>query len=496
MILDRVENLITKIFEAGISPKKTEENPKSNLLLLGQAAHPYNPKRWEPVSIPDQEFKNHFYAIGGSGSGKTKLIESIIRQLIQAGKGFGILDPHGDLCDNILNYLAFLASNGNQSAILEYFSKKLILVEPFNPSGIIGFNPLEARKGESFYLATELMGIFKKTWQDAYWGPRMEELLRNSLVTLSENGLTLLEVAPLLTSPLFREKVIQKLGPGEVRDYWLTRYNALSEKMQAVYREPVLNRISIFTSDPCIRLMVGQQKSTVNFRRTMDKEKWLSLKMSKGHLGKNTYLLGGFYIAKMKMAAMTRIDMPERDRKLFIMAIDEFQNFAGKQEDFETILSEARKMGLGLCLAHQTLEQIDRDLRASILGNVTNQIYFRLSHHDAAQISSEIDQKEKALIERRLIDFKVGQACFKKKGEKARMIQTAYVPEIKHNEEMVQVIKNISFSNFARPKKEIEEEIQKRQAKYFSRDKLQNEGIGNRAPLSPYNEELDEGWDG
>ncbi len=152
-------------------------------------------------------------------------------------------------------------------------------------------------------------------------------------------------------------------------------------------------------------------------------------------------------------------------------------------------------MGLGLCLAHQTLEQIDRDLRASILGNVTNQIYFRLRHHDAAQISSEIDQREKVLIEKRIIDFRVGQAFFKKKGEKPRMVQTAHVSEIKPDEEMVRLIKNISFSNFARPKTEIEEEIQKRQAIYFSRDKLQVQGIRNRAPLSPYNEGLDEGWD-
>jgi len=468
MILQHIEDVIIKVMESGIIFEnfKKEEFPPAGL-LLGMGNHLYDPRKKEKVFLSNQDRLKHLYVLGATGSGKTKLLEFFIRQDILAGRGFCLLDVHGDLCNNILQYLALLATSQDSFPFLEDLSNKLIVIEPFNQQGAVGFNPLEVRRYSSFSQASELMGIFKKVWQDAHWGPRMEELLRNTFITLSENSLTLLEAARLLTDPSFREKMILGVKHDAAREYWLNRYHLLSDKMQAVYREPVLNRMSTFIDDPGMRFMLGQAKSTIDFREIMDKGKWLIINLSKGQLRENAYLLGSLLIAKMKLAAITRAELPEKNRTPFYMFIDEFQNFLG--EDFETILSEARKYGLGLTLAHQNLDQIDRKLQASILGNVGTQIFFRLSHQDASQVSHEMDSKARPMIEKGLIDFKVGHAYVKLKGEKPRMLRTIHVSESNQNVKTIQLIKDISLTNYTRSKRAVEEEIAKRQMMFSSR---------------------------
>jgi len=214
--------------------------------VLGSVSHPFYPVRSEKAYLDEESRLKHVYILGSTGSGKTKLIESMIQQDIQKEKGFGLIDLHGDLSKNILKYLAFLLDDRNRLAFLEYLSEKLILIEPFNQQGVIGFNPLEAKGAAPFSLAVELLAIFKKIWQGSYWGPRMEELLRNVFLSLSENGLTLLEAPPLLTDSTFRAKIVQGLAPGEAREYWVTRFNPLSESMKNSYSAPLLNRLSVF----------------------------------------------------------------------------------------------------------------------------------------------------------------------------------------------------------------------------------------------------------
>jgi hypothetical protein len=497
MILQLIEAGIIKVLEKGMSSQKSKDKDFLNSgPLLGLAQHPYDPGKREKVFFPERDRLKHIYILGSTGSGKTKLIESFIRQDILGGQGFALIDAHGDLSQNILKYLAYLASGEDSLSFLECLSEKLILIEPFNPQAAIGFNPLEANEKTSpFSISAEFMGIFKKIWQDAHWGPRMEELLRNAFITLSESGLTLLEAVPLLTNAAFREKLVQSLGHGEVKDYWVFRYGSLSDRMQAQYREPVLNRLSVFTADPSVRLMIGQAKSSLDFRKIMDEGKWLIINLSKGHLRENLYLLGALFVAKLKLSAMSRVDLPENARLPFTVYVDEFQNFIG--EDFETILSEARKYGLSLCLAHQNLNQVDLRLRASILGNVATQIFFRLSHHDASALSAELDPREKPLIERRLIDFRVGQAYLKRKGEKPRLLRTMHVPEVKDCGQLIPMIKDLSLANYARPKKEVEEEIERRRTMFLSEaGSLRNELSRKAKPLSKISSLADsaEGW--
>ena len=493
MILQEVERAIIKVLESGIAFEKNKnEDRPSEGLLLGMASHPYDSRKWEKIFLPTRDRPKHLYILGATGSGKTKLIENLIRQDILFGRGFCLLDAHGDLCNNIMQYLAYLATSQDSFSFLEDLSNKLILIEPFNQQNAVGFNPLEARRYSSFSQAAELMGIFKKIWQDAYWGPRMEELLRNTFITLSENGLTLLEAARLLTDPHFREKMIEGLKYEVVRDYWVNRYHALSDKMQAVYREPVLNRMAVFIGDPDVRLMLGQARSTIDFREIMDEGKWLIINLSKGQLRENAHLLGALLIAKLKLAAMTRAELPENERLPFYGFIDEFQCYIG--EDFETILSEARKYGLGLTMAHQTLDQIDLKLKTSILGNVGTQIIFRLSHHDALQMSQEMDQKARPLIEKHLIDFKVGQAYVKLKGQKPRLLRTIHVPEIKVNQQIIQIIKDTSFANYSRPVRAVEEEISRRQRMFPPFTDSSAKSMQTRRPRGAQINDFAEGW--
>ena len=321
-----------------------------------------------------------------------------------------MIDPHGDLTVSVLRFLAKSFSLPDENE----FGRKLVLVEPFNRECAIGFNPLEA-EGQHFAVVLELMEVFHRFWQNGYWGPRMDELLRCTLMTLSVNNFTLLEARPLLTNAIFRGRLTENIPYNEVRDYWQHRYNQLSESMQSVFREPVLNRISAFITDPTVYRILGQKQSTLNFRQIMDEGKWVLVNMSKGYLKENMGLLGTIILTKIKQAALSRIDIPEEQRRPFYVYIDEFQNFV--VEDMEGILSEARKFRLGMILSHQNLEQLPVSLRAAILGNAQTDIFFRLSHRDASLVSAELEQKEKRVIERHLIDLNVRQAYLKTKGQ-------------------------------------------------------------------------------
>jgi hypothetical protein len=206
--------------------------------------------------------------------------------------------------------------------------------------------------------------------------------------------------------------------------------------------------------------MIGQAKSTIDFREIMDQGKWLLVNLSKGRLKGSADLLGALIVAKLQLAALSRVDVPEARRTPFTLFVDEFQNLA--TEDFQTILSEARKYGLGMVLAHQNIGQLDRQLIAAILGNTLTQIFFRLSNQDAATLASEFSQKEKPIIQRRLVDLKTREAYFKKKGDRPRLLRTYYVDPPKGTTEAVERVKNLSFATHGRPRQQAEEEISKR----------------------------------
>jgi hypothetical protein len=494
VLFQMLENVVIKGLD-GLNSLTTREKKtrEPSGILFGRAAHPYYSQRWEDVTLDTDTWLKHIYILGGTGMGKTKLIEFLIQRNILAGNGIALIDPHGDLSDSILRFLAHRVTSSD----MEDLGKQLILVEPFDREWAVGFNPLDAL-GQPFAASLELVDIFRRFWGDGYWGPRMDELLRNSLVTLSENSLTLLETRPLLTHPEFRERLVENVSFGEVRDYWNYRYNPLSEKMQSMYREPVLNKITAFIADPAIYRILGQRESTINFREAMDRGKWILLNLSKGHLKENVRLLGTLFLTKLKQASLSRINIPEESRRPFFVFADEFQNFIG--EDIETILSEARKFRLGLTLAHQNLDQLPAQLRSVILSNAGTEVFFRLSHHDATQVSSEMDQKEKHLIEKRLIDFKVGEAYLKIKGQRARLFKTVHVPSLRISGNVIDAIRKASFRQWATPITEVEDQISQRRNLWTGGEAIEDlipreldDGIKQDKDTLPDNSSFEEG---
>jgi hypothetical protein len=468
MLLSFLEKLFIKVFNSfcdaayTIRLRFSDRRPGGQGIVLGQAANAFQPKRTEFVSLQSEQRLKSVYLLGGTGSGKTKAIEGMAVQDIQQGNGLSVVDPHGDLTQNILRHVASLFNkarlSGNTSFI-ERVTKRLILVEPFNPEWTIGFNPLECSdKKASYGQVLEMMGIFRRLWGESSWGPRMDELLRNVLISLSESGLPLLEAGPLLADAAFRHSVIASVENEEAREYW-RRYNGLSDRMQAAYREPVLNKITTFTSDPNIRAMLGQTRSTLDFRQAMDEGKWILVNLSKGQLKENTFLLGSLLLAKLKLAAMSRVNITEESRRPHIVYVDEFQNFTGSDYDFETILSESRKFKLGLTIAHQTLGQITPQLRSAIFGNVCTLLFFRLSAHDAGLVAGEMGHKNKSLVEHKLSDLGVGEAYLRVKGNAPMLLRTSRVNTPRVSEDEIERVKLLSFETHARRRDEVEREI-------------------------------------
>lgn len=327
--------------------------------------------------IKTDDRRRHMYLMGKTGMGKTTVIENMIIQDIQAGKGVALVDPHGDIAEKILDFIP---------------SHRINDVVYFNPSDYefpIAFNVMETVAQEHKHLiASGMVGVFKKLWADS-WGPRLEYVLRNAILALLDYpGSTLLGVMRILVDKNYRKKVIAKIQDPVVRSFWVEEYSKYPDRFQAEAIAPIQNKVGQFLSTALIRNVVGQVKSTINIREIMDNKKILIMNLSKGRVGEDSSaLLGAMMITKIQLAAMSRVDLPEKDRVDFYLYVDEFQNFA--TESFANILSEARKYRLNLIIAHQYIEQLDEKVSAAVFGNVGTIMCFRVGAADAEFLVKE-----------------------------------------------------------------------------------------------------------
>ncbi len=370
--------------EAPEEPFVRFRSPNQDELVLGWAGgkDETNGQEVHQLKGVSQEVRDtHFYIIGASGSGKTKFLESLVKQDMENGLGFGVIDPHGDLTEDIKGYLHLLHKDDP-----EFLQENIVLIDPTNKEQVVAFNPLEITKGESAAsIASELTEAFKKIWHDA-WGARMEDLLKNTLIALIQNNLTLAELPLFLTDTEVRRKILGKVEHGVSRQYF-NRFNSLPRRTQDEWAESTLNKVNAFLFDNSIRQLLASPKSSFNLREAMDEGKLILVKLDKGRLKGSADLLGSLLLAKIQAAAFSRTDTPELQRKKFYLYIDEFQNFA--TENFITMLGEARKYRLALLLAHQNLAQLPTTLRASILSNCGIQVYFRISRDDSNILAKE-----------------------------------------------------------------------------------------------------------
>ena len=340
-----------------------------------------NKDEYQMAKINQKDRATHLYVIGATGTGKTKFLQFLIQQDIEKGNGFGVIDPHGDLIEDIKAHLTLHYDPKDKE-----ISKRLILIDPADPDYTVTFNPLERLPNVSVpEQAGELISAFRKIWSDS-WGVRMEDLMRNSLIALGEAEHTLAELPRFLSNRDFREEILEKVSHPVTHEYFY-RFDSLTAKGQMTWIEPVMNKINAFLSDNRIRQIFSSNKSTFNLREIMDHRKMLLIKLDKGKLKDSADLLGSLLMAKIQMAAFSRSDVPQSKRTPYYLYIDEFQNFA--TESFSVILSEARKYGLCLTMAHQTLSQVPEELRSLILGNTGVQVYFRVNRHDAQLLAKE-----------------------------------------------------------------------------------------------------------
>lgn len=340
-----------------------------------------NQEEFQLAKIKNEDRATHIYVIGATGTGKTKFLEYLIQQDIQKGNGFGVIDPHGDLIEDIKSFFTF-----DYDPTDEKITDRIIYIDPTDKKFTATFNPLEKTPNISITeQAQELVSAFKKIWLDS-WGARMEEMLTNSFIALSENNLTLAELPLLLTNYHFRNKVASNVENPITRQYFYI-FNTWSYKMRPFWTESTLNKINAFLVDERIRHILCNPKSSFNLREVMDQKKILLININKGKLKGASDLLGSLFMSKIQLTAFSRPDVPLSKRTPFCLYIDEFQNFA--TDSFLVILSEARKYGLSLIMAHQTLSQIPKELRSLILGNTGIQVYFRLNRQDSQLLAKE-----------------------------------------------------------------------------------------------------------
>jgi len=332
------------------------------------------------VGLSNMRRTMHIAVLGKTGTGKSSLLRYLSEQDIEADRGFAYFDLHGDATPDLLRTI-----NARERRLRRHLSHKLILIEPADPIVSVGLNPLESESATDFVRISEFAQVLKQRWALDHFGARTDELLRNTLYALAANGFTLVELAPFLTNGAFRTACLKRVENPEIRQYFELRYDQASEAMRATMREPILNKTSAFTADPHFRHIVGQAHSTFSIREAMDQGHWIIVNLAKGRLGEQALTLGSLIFTALKNALFTR----ER-RSLFTLYCDEIQNLIAYGTGIETVLSEARKFGVGIVSANQFLEQYPAEIRAAIL-SVGTHVFFQLSSADAAHIAQALD---------------------------------------------------------------------------------------------------------
>ncbi len=403
-----------------------------------------NQNRKFGIKLDDR--RRHMYVVGKTGMGKTTLLENMVLNDIYAGHGVGLVDPHGDFAEKIVNYIP---------------ANRINDVVYFNPGDLdfpIGFNILETIRPEQKHLVTSgLMGVFKKIWPDV-WSARMEYILNNTILALIDYpGTTLLGINRMLADEDYRNKVVANSKDPVVKAFWQTEFEGYNDRYKQEAVAPIQNKIGQFLSASIIRNIVAQVKSRINIREIMDQKKIFVMNLSKGRIGEdNSRLLGGMLITRLQLAAMERVDTPEKDRKDFFLYVDEFQNFA--TESFAGILSEARKYRLDLIMAHQYMEQLDEKVLAAVIGNVGTMVTFRVGSSDAEILAKEFIP---TFIEEDLVNLPKFQVYLKLMidGVASKPFSATTLAPIAKTTDSFEKVVRVSRERYAIPRDKIEEKI-------------------------------------
>lgn len=333
--------------------------------------------------IKRDDRRKHLYIVGKTGTGKSTTIANMAINDMRNGEGIAVIDPHGDLTNVLLDYIP------------SYRVNDVAYLDPSDTDHPFHLNPLEiANEVQREIVASGIVSIFYKLYSHS-WGPRLEYILRNTILTLLYvPQSTLLLVPELLTNDTYRKRVVEKLPDRVMKNFWINEFDKMSPQLRSEAIMPILNKVGQFLSSQTIRNIVGQPRSTVNLETMMNEGKIILMNLSQGKLGEdNSALLGAMMITKIQLAAMGRVYQHEASRKDFYLYVDEFQNFA--TNSFVKILSEARKYRLNLILANQYIGQIDEEVQDAIFGNAGSIVSFGVGATDARPLAREFGLKYK-----------------------------------------------------------------------------------------------------
>ncbi len=319
----------------------------------------------------------HIYAIGKTGTGKSTLLETFMRDDIRAGHGFALVDPHGDLAEHVLAAVP----DARKDDVISFDVPERADALAFNPLGGVPFD-------KRSLVASGMLEVFRKLWADS-WGPRLEHIFRNALLALlDQEKPTLADVLRLLSDDDYRRGVGQRVENPQVRSFWLREYPGYPDRFRAEAIAPIQNKVGAFLANPLLYGILSGKREGLDLRRIMDEGKILVVNLAKGKIGEDTAnLLGSLLVSSIGNAAFSRAEIPETERRPFWLYLDEFQNFTTLS--LANMLSELRKYRLGLVLAHQYLSQLAPEIRDAILGNVGTIISFRIGLADADTIARE-----------------------------------------------------------------------------------------------------------
>jgi hypothetical protein len=346
--------------------------PTEPVLVLGETT--FRDYRTRFGLLPEDRLR-HLWMIGKTGSGKSTLIANLIRQDLETGEGFALIDPHGDLVDTVLPFVPKERTN------------QVLLFAPDDKEFPISFNVFrQGRKPhpDPALLASQLVSVFRKFWADS-WGPRLEHVLRNAILAVTpDTRASLLFLYRFLVDEALREKVVSNLKDPVVRQFWTKEFPSYPKSLQGEALSPVLNKLGAFVTNPIVRNIVSQERSRIDLVEFMRQRGILLARLPTGTIGEDaSHLLGGLLLSAVQLAGMER----PRGSPVFTIYVDEFQHFVN--DSLTTLLSEARKFGMAIVLAHQYLGQLTEPVRDAVIGNVGTAVLFRVGGQDAEALESE-----------------------------------------------------------------------------------------------------------
>jgi len=347
----------------------------SDLAVLGQAIFRDRRQRF---GIQAADRRRHLALLGKTGMGKSTLLHHLIASDIAAGRGVGLVDPHGDLVEAVLRTIPARRTND------------VILFDAGDAERPLAFNPLACPDPAMRPLvASGVLSAFRKIY-GGFWGPRLEHIFRNALLAVLEIPRpSLLSVLRLLNDARYRTSMTATIRDPVVRSFWQREFAGMPPKLQAEAIAPIQNKVGAYASSPILRRLIGQSRGTLDLRTIMDDGKVLLVNLSKGRIGDDaSALLGSLLVSGIQLAAMSRADRPEADRRDFCLFVDEFQNFA--TDSFAAIFSEARKYGLALTVANQYLAQLEESTLHALFGNVGSLLCFQCGAKDAELLAEQL----------------------------------------------------------------------------------------------------------